>query len=140
MSKINHDRIREVLDLIAEEQGDRKDARAGRNLPPRYIEHGDPACMVAEIMYRLGISKGVIKALDQEPGNPGGGVVLSESRHPIRMRFTTTAWALLIYLQRKNDVGYTWAEARRMAYTPTSAWSAKYYPGPWANEENVINE
>jgi hypothetical protein len=139
--KIDVPDVRRVLDEVVAERPDHRDVRVDRRLAPRYTEHGSPACLVAEIMHRLGVSIGVLKALDTEADEPEhraeGGVQLDRTRHPVRSRFTDIAWQLLAFLQRRNDWDETWLAARNEAFTPRDMWGN--VPGPWCTEADLLS-
>lgn len=86
----------------------RIDRRPSADLPPRYLDQGQPACLVAVVLAELGVSTGVLRALDREPGSRGAGIRLWGSFHPVQKRFTRDAWALLALVQAGNDRGYSW--------------------------------
>ena len=142
--KIDVPDVRAALDLVVAEQPDRKDRRAANRLEPRYVEDGAPACLVAAVLHRLNFTLGLLKSLDHEAGRHGGGVVLSDSKSPIRRRFTPEAWALLAFLQKENDRRGTWEQARREAFSVDSYWMNRNprfaYPGPWCTADNAIGE
>lgn len=50
--------VREVLDRIVLENPGKVDRRPSGKLPPRYLEHGEPACLAGEILSRSGRSLG----------------------------------------------------------------------------------
>ncbi|QIZ37829.1 hypothetical protein [Saccharopolyspora sp. ASAGF58] len=83
--KIGLDRARGELRAIAAESPERVDPRIGRGLAPRYVENGQPACLVAEVLAWLGWSIEQLKQLDREgprdSGRSQGGVRLAKSRH-----------------------------------------------------------
>lgn len=116
MTRTHHTRavVLDVLDAVANDHPDRIDRRPAGDLPPRYIDHGDPACLVALVMNRLGVSIGVLRAMDRE------NVRIAHSRHPVRRRFTADAWGLLAALQWDNDRAWsTWGAIRdRLKETP----------------------
>lgn len=103
------------LTEVVSREPDRRDPRSTRNLGLRYIDGGRPACLVAQILADLGVSLGVLRALDAESGRGGGGVRLQHSQHPIRRRFTGDAWSLLVLLQRMNDSGEDWKLSAELA-------------------------
>ena len=79
--------------------------------PSRYIEQGQPSCLISLVMLRLGFSKGVLRALDEE--HPTGeilqtGVTIEESRHPALKKITEDARRLLQYVQEAQDRGVRW--------------------------------
>jgi hypothetical protein len=112
----------------------RKDEAAGNGLGGRYARHGQPCCLVGEILVKLGASVGTLKDLDRE------GEVIDKSRHPFWGRFDPVARALMASLQRNNDQGYQWGRIRWNLYRIDPYWirvNPKFaYPGPWCNDEN----
>lgn len=110
--------VHDVLDKVVADNPERVDRRAGDGLPPRYVEDGQPNCLVAELLHRMGVSIGVLKQLDREAGRFGAGIMLKMSEHAIRRRFTPAAWELLYYLQRQNDGGASWGKAYEAAFGP----------------------
>lgn len=123
--KITVAQVRAVLEEIAATEPDRRDRRAGL-LPPRYVDQGQPNCLVALVLERLGISLGVLRQLDQE--HPTGeivhaGVRVAESRNPSLRRFDRAALDLLDHVQRQQDAGRTWGSIvcdafNRTRFTP----------------------
>lgn len=103
--------VKATLAAVAAEQSDHMDARVDRKLAPRYVEHGQPCCLAAVILHRLGFTIAQLRQLDTEPGTSGGGVILDQSRHPLLRRVAPEARALLAYVQKRQDSGReTWAE------------------------------
>lgn len=122
--KIPVSRVVEVLEEIAAAEPDRVDPRAEDGLLPRYLDKGQPNCLVAKALSRLGFSRGVLRALDRE--HPTGelvdaGVQVAESRHPALRKLDPTARALLQYVQQQQDRGLAWGRVTREALTP-SRW------------------
>lgn len=136
--------VRSVLDAVVAEQPDHRDRRPAGDLPPRYVDDGKPGCLVAVLMHQLGVSVGMLRALDREAGRYGAGVQLLHTRLQVRRKFTPDAWALLTFLQRQNDSAATWAGARTAAFKADPYWlhaNPKFaYPGPWCTPENAIAE
>lgn len=130
--------VRVILDTVAAERPDHVDRRPEGGLTPRFIDHGQPACLVGVILAELGVSTGLLRALDRE------GKALDASEHPLRRRFTPEAWALLAHLQHGNDGALTWSQARVQAFRPDPYWLQVYpkraYPGPWCTEANAITD
>lgn len=103
--KIDATAVKEILAAVVAEDPKRTDRRAGTGiLTPRYAEHGCPACLVGEIMFRLGVSLNVLKEMHE--------IQLRHLRHPVMKRFTPNAWAMLVALQWCNDRDQTWAQAQ----------------------------
>lgn len=118
--------VRAALTEIAARHPDRRDPRVRDDLPPRYVHRGEPACLVALVLIRLGFSQGVLKALDQE--HPTGalceaGVRLAESRHPALRKIDPVARQLLQYVQDQQDRGQRWADIVRAAFTPVKPFT-----------------
>lgn len=103
--RITVDDVAAALDAVARERGRRTDDRVERKLAPRYVEHGQPCCLVAVVLHRLGFTIGQLKQFDAESGPGGGGIILSQSRHPLLKRIEPLARQLLVYVQRRQDMG-----------------------------------
>ncbi|TDC02660.1 hypothetical protein E1091_00215 [Micromonospora fluostatini] len=103
--------VRAELERVAAERPDHRDGRAANRQPCRYLTGGEPSCLVALVLHRLGVSVGVLRALDHEVGRRGAGVRINESRHPALRRVEPAALALLAYVQRMQDSGHTWGQA-----------------------------
>lgn len=136
--KIGVSRVRGALQEVVAEDPQRVDRRSTDNLPPRYVEHGQPNCLVAALLARMGISLGLLKQLDNEVRGPGG-ILLWVSKHAIRRRFTPAAWELLAALQACNDRGNTWQRASEDVFTPGKwigrRWQPRNNEGrPWMDE------
>jgi hypothetical protein len=120
MSRVRYDvqDVRRALDELVESSPDTQDRRVLSDvLVPRYVEHGEPTCLSACIMVKLGVSVNVLKTLDRY-GSDHQPVQLASVDHPLRRRFTAEAWDLLAYLQRHNDRGYSWSRCRTNAFDP----------------------
>ncbi len=103
--KIDATAVRDILTAVVAEDPDRHDRRAATGiLTPRYAEHGCPACLVGEIMFRLGISLNVLKEMHE--------IQLRHLRHPVMKKFTPNAWAMLVAIQWCNDRDQTWGQAQ----------------------------
>lgn len=141
--RIGVDRVRADLDeLVKLERSE--DPRVARGLPGRYMEHGEPCCLVARLMFAEGISIGQLKDLDHAEGRPGGGQELRDVKGPIKHRYTPQAWDLLVYLQKCNDRGWSWAACRKEAFT-VSKWFFTYRHLPayrdshtWITKDNMM--
>lgn len=96
--------VKAALEAVARDYRYHVDQRVERKLAPRYVEHGEPCCLVAVILHRLGFTIAQLKQLDTESGNDGGGTILSESRHPLLKRVDPVALALLAYMQKRQDI------------------------------------
>lgn len=104
-NKIDATAVRDILAAVVAEQPDRQDRRATTGtLSPRYAEHGCPACLVGEIMFRLGVKINVLKEMHETQ--------LRHLRHPVKKKFTPLAWEMLIALQWCNDRDQTWQQAQ----------------------------
>ena len=123
--RITLDAVIDTLRALAEELPDKVDPRVGRGLPPRYVEHGEPVCLVAVLLHRLGYSVGHLKQLNREGPQAAqastGGVVLGRSRNPLLRRIDPVARDLLDAVQAKQDRGgwYTWRRAVDETLTPS---------------------
>lgn len=119
--------IRTALDQVAAERPEHADDRVARSLPPRYVEHGKPCCLVAVILHRCGFTVPQLRQLDTESGRGGGGIKFAESHHPLLRRIAPEAHPLLDYLQRRQDTGREdWATIadralQRGRFTPDTA-------------------
>lgn len=122
MSKIDAPRIVQVLQQITVEDPDHVDDRAqGRRGGPRYVVHGQPHCLVAVVLDRLGVSTGAIAQLDRQRRPGEGSIQFSKGRHPITRRFTPGALALLDRVQELQDAGLAWGEVYQRVTTRYSA-------------------
>lgn len=135
--------VKQTLSELAAEQGGHVDARVARQLAPRYVEHGQPCCLVAVILYRLGFKVPQLRQLDAEPGMKGGGVQFGKSGHPLMKRIEPDARTLLDYLQVNQDSGRgTWSDVadralQRGEYTPDGRHRPYHHDhaaGMWAYE------
>jgi hypothetical protein len=126
-----------ILDELVADNPERVDRRSqGLDQPPlRYVENGQPNCLVAVLLHRLGVSVGVLRQLDREGGKFGGGILLWATEHAIRRRFTKPAWLLLDALQGVNDLGCTWKRCADAA-RDRGHWMARRSHGHvWLDEE-----
>ncbi len=119
--KVSVAEVRAVLEEIAALVPERRDRRAGA-LPPRYVDQGQPNCLVALVLTRFGITLGVLRQLDRE--HPVGdivhaGVRVAESRHPALKRFAPAAIDLLDHVQRQQDYGVAWGRIVGVCFTRT---------------------
>lgn len=108
----------ELLREMPEQDRARVDKRAARDLDPRYVEHGEPCCLVAHLLLQVGVPVHVLKALDLEAGTGSATPKLRESRHPFWGRFEPAARSLLDFLQFVQDYGRPWGEVAREALEP----------------------
>jgi hypothetical protein len=121
-SRITVALLREALEEIVAEQPEWVDERPALELPPRYVTHGQPACLVARVLTRMGYSIGILRALDLEfrQGEIAtAGVRIVESRHPALRRLEPQARLLLEFVQRGQDRGFTWGHIIQSAFTPS---------------------
>lgn len=103
--------VRTALDTVAARHPYRKDRRAKDGLPPRYIDQGQPNCLVAMVLVELGFPPTLLRELDREL--PVGtlhreAVDIAESRHPALRRMDPLARQLLQWCQRRQDSGCIW--------------------------------
>jgi hypothetical protein len=90
--------VKTALEAVVREKGSHVDDRVDRKLPPRYVEHGEPCCLVANILHRCGFTIAQLKQFDTEPGHGGGGgIILTESRHPLLKRIDPAALELVVW-------------------------------------------
>lgn len=113
---ITVDQVRGELDRLAADRPDHTDPRPSSGQPPRYVAGGQPACLVAHVLHRLGMSVGALRELDREAGRRGAGVRINESRHPALRGADSRALGLLAYVQFVQDGGYSWGVAARDAF------------------------
>ena len=130
--------VRRVLLDVAAEYPDRVDPRVERGLPPRYCEHGRPACLVAEVLTRLGWTIVQLRELDREGQMPAkasvGGTPLAHSRNRRLRRIELTARRMLDELQRQQDRGWSWSRAVAWVLQEDSHgryWRASGHVKPW---------
>ncbi len=135
----------DTLQALAEEFPDKVDPRVDRGLPPRYVEHGEPVCLVAVLLHRLGYSVEHLKQLNREGSQAAqassGGVVFGRSRNPLLRRISPVARNLLDAVQAKQDRGgyYTWKRVVAETLTPSDFdryWMARKPErvDPWKHE------
>lgn len=128
---------------IVAQYPDRVDARAGRGLAPRYVEHGEPCCLVAEVLARLGWSVSQLKLLDSEGPrkHKGGGVQLSLSRNPLLRRISPDGLMFLDYIQRRQDRKRPWSRVVAEAFKRESPGFRDRQLRPWVyrGDENEVS-
>jgi hypothetical protein len=142
--RITLDQVIEAMDGVVDGYPQGADARVSRSgsLGGRYVEHGEPCCLVGVILIRFGASVATLKDLDREDEE------IKDSAHPYWKRFDPVALELLSYLQRQNDGGASWELARERAFTANKYWQRwikpgerlyqeRVYPGPWCTDENA---
>jgi hypothetical protein len=138
-----------LLQAMPAEVRARVDERVRRDLDPRYVEHGEPCCLVAYLLLEAGVEQRTLRDLDREMTAGAGTVELRHSRHPFWSRFEPSARQLLEFLQIIQDYGRTWGEVADEALTPEPArglfgvrWGSRYPSGrPWlavAADSDVI--
>lgn len=111
--------LRPLLRDLAVEFAGCYDERARKGQLSRYLHAGEPGCLIAVVLTRLGFSVGVLGELDREASQrrtPNAGVRINASRHPIHGRFDRKALWLLDYLQQQQDACRSWDEAIRSAF------------------------
>lgn len=128
-SKIGVDLVRAAMNEIVVTAPTHVDHRATDGLPARYVEHGQPVCLVAKILVRLGYSVAVLKELDRE--YPMGeiihaGVQIGRSRHPALRKLSPEALALLQFLQDQQDRGLSWGRIAVKAFQSKGMMLAKF--------------
>lgn len=117
MSKHRHDldRVRAVLQQVADQDPDRVDRRAETgSMACRYTEHGQVACLAAHVLHRLGFSYERLRTLDRAAN--GSPVELRSSG--LGTNFTPDAFELLCKIQAKNDLGRAWGRIARELTDP----------------------
>lgn len=120
--------------------------RRGVHGGARYVEHGEPCCLVAYLLVRVGVTVETLRDLDREgrryDDGESGSMQLRESRHPFWDRFEPAARRLLEFLQLVQDSGRTWGEVADEALTPERPrglfgvrWGSRYpSKRPWLAE------
>lgn len=140
-SKRTVQQVREVLDAVVAEDPDRRDRRAAAGVQggSRYVEQGHCACLASEILHRLGFSLGRLKTLDTAAD--GDPIHLSGS--DLAVYFEPLAFELLIFLQNKNDQGWTWSRVRQDALSISDFWAHhpkyRYRGKEWLAETPALN-
>lgn len=120
--------VLDTLRDVTSEQPDRVDERH-RLRTARYVVHGQPHCLVAVVLDRLGVSTGAIAQLDRQRRPGESSIQLSKGRHPITRRFTPGALALLDRAQELQDSGLSWGTVYEWV---TNRYSARN--DPWLKE------
>lgn len=127
--------VRQALDTVARRDPYRKDRRVKDGLPARYIDQGQPNCLVAAVLVELGFPTTLLRDLDRE--RPVGalfsaGVDIAESNHPALKRIDPVARQLLQYCQRRQDSGYLWQYIAEEAFQGngwlTTKWNLRKKP------------
>lgn len=112
---------RALTDVVATDP-DRVDPRRRDDWGPiQYVHRGEPACLVAMTLLRLGYSLVVLQELDRE--YPMGeiqdaGVTIADSRHPALRKLHPAARALLDFVQQGQDKGHRWRDITTAAFAP----------------------
>ncbi len=135
MTRYAPQNVLEALNEVVDGNPEHIDRRpATGQLVPRYVEHGRPACLVAAVMHRLGLSIGLLRQLDRGAGEPGAlsSVVPWSCEHAIRRRFTPTAWEMLAALQSVNDQAVTWRACRANVLSERGWLGRRWVVSPWA--------
>ncbi|ASU81532.1 hypothetical protein CDO52_00875 [Nocardiopsis gilva YIM 90087] len=117
MSRIDHHAVIRVLHAIAADDPDRVDPRAATR-GCRYVSHGHPQCLAAEVLVRLGVPVRSVAQLDRE--QRGRPIELAASKHPAVRSLTGPARELLDFVQSIQDGGRTWGDAVAWATDPRS--------------------
>jgi hypothetical protein len=118
--------IKTALDHIVAEAPDRTDRRIEDHLNPRYLDHGQPTCLVALLLIALGYRTALLRDLDREHsvGHVAAtGVRIAESRHPALKRLDPKARTLLQFLQTRQDRGMCWDYIAEQAFKPRHLWT-----------------
>jgi hypothetical protein len=127
--KITVAQVRAALEDIARQHPRRVDQPAGEELPARYVAVNRPACLVANVLVRVGFNLGQLKALDAEHAVGdlfAAGVRVAESRHPALRKLDDNAKALLQWVQDKQDAGQQWGRIVTEALRPRASWLARW--------------
>jgi hypothetical protein len=141
-SRYTVQQVREALDAVVIENPERRDRRAAEDVPggSRYVEQGQCACLASEILHRLGFSVKRLKTLDKAAD--GDPIHLSGS--DLAAYFEPLAFDLLIFLQNKNDRGWTWGRVREDALTISDFWAHyrkyRYRGKEWLAETPALND
>lgn len=117
--------VREALTRVVAANPGRTDRRIEDHLNPRYLDHGRPTCLVAEVLLELGFRITLLQALDREchVGHvASAGVRIRDSRHPALKRLHPAARTLLQHLQSRQDRGVGWHDIAEHAFKPRSVW------------------
>lgn len=118
-TRITVDMVRSALEGVVADDPQRVDWRADLDQPARYLDNGQPSCLLARVLVKLGFSAGVLQELDRE--YPTGeiihaGVPISASRHPALVKIDPIAMRLLQFVQDQQDVGRDWTAVVRAAF------------------------
>lgn len=127
MKEYTEQRVREVLEQIAQEFPDKLAEHFSIGVGPAYHgcrymhpDTGEPSCVVGVALHRLGIPEPDIAALDWEAttnysylnGGPSRcPQSVQGSKAPFWGRFEPAARGLLAYVQRRQDSGMPWGQA-----------------------------
>jgi len=132
------DDVVRAMNEVVDERPGKVDRRPEGGLTPRFVEHGQCACLVGAMLYRLGVELRTLRNLDREDQR------IRDSVHPFWNRFDPVALALLDHLQNGNDGASPWGRVRWGAFRVDPYWirnNPKFaYPGPWCTDENGHHE
>lgn len=120
MSKIDVPEVLDVLRQVAAERPDHVDERSTvcGAVVPRYVVHGEPQCLVAVVLVRLGISPRAVAQLDRQRRSGEASIRFAYSDQPIARRFTRSARALLDRVQALQDGGWSWGQTVQQVTYP----------------------
>lgn len=132
--------VRRVLDEVAEAEPQRVGLRASQGrLAGRYTMHGEPCCLVAEMLVHMGFRIGRLKTLDRAAD--GQPIRLRDSW--VRNCFEPLAFDMLCYIQYENDRGRTWGQVRKDALSIDDYWAHfpkyRYRGKEWLAETPALN-
>jgi len=118
--------VKHALDRVVDDDPARTDRRIEAHLNPRYLDQGQPTCLVAELLIELGYRTALLRDLDREHsvGHVAAtGVRIHESRHPALKRLDPKARRLLQFLQNRQDRGQCWDFIAEQAFRPKPVWT-----------------
>jgi len=101
---ISYETVAKVLRRIADEQPNRKVSTY------RYLVCGEPSCLIAVLLERLGVDREVMRELDREDASQGAKMI-SLSRHKLWDDFDKQARVLMQSAQMSQDNGCNWKTA-----------------------------
>ena len=123
------DMVRQAMNGVVDESPAHIDpAPHDEYMPPRYLnDHGQPDCLVAKILVKLGFSAAVLMELDHEyrQGHWHPGVRIGESTHYSLCKIEGRALALLAYLQSGQEKGLNYGSIGLLAFEPVRFWQRK---------------
>jgi hypothetical protein len=96
----------------------KKDERVDENgdmqgINCRYVEDGNPSCLVGRVLFRAGVPIEAISALDTQ--FEGISESIQDAKFPDDVNLTLDAREVLQAAQTSQDAGQTWGEALRAA-------------------------